>query len=311
MRPPARPPLRHAVSYVFLSVLMPLSATGQSIPTAVPLILELPASVRTAGLNGAGVAIVGDAGSVFTNPAGLATIRHIGLDGAYRSAPGQAYLTSVALAWRVRQFDLGFGARVFDFGTNPGMYLGPLVAPVAEAREVLAVGSLIYRFGLIAFGASGKYLRRTVDATRERGISADAGITIAFFDIMALALSIQNLRGNWDESSIIEMPRLTRFGFTMNYVDPQESFRLMSTLEVQWPQAAGARVVLGGEGGVVVRGVGVIGRMGYAGRQAVANSSHVTYGGTLTFGELNLDYAYQRSNVLGRPAHQLGVRLTL
>ncbi len=97
----------------------------------------------------------------------------------------------------------------------------------------------------------------------------------------------------------------------MNYVDPQESFRLMSTLEVQWPQTAGARVVLGGEGGVVVRGVGVIGRMGYAGRQAVANSSHVTYGGTLTFGELNLDYAYQRSNVLGRPAHQLGVRLTL
>ena len=55
-------------------------------------------------MNGAAVAMVGDAGSVFTNPAGLATIRHIALEGGYRAMPLDGRLASAALGMRLRQF---------------------------------------------------------------------------------------------------------------------------------------------------------------------------------------------------------------
>ena len=48
-----------------------------------PVVLVLPASVRFAGLGGAGVPVIGDAGSVFVNPAGLAAVPHLGIEGAY------------------------------------------------------------------------------------------------------------------------------------------------------------------------------------------------------------------------------------
>ena len=55
---------------------MPLAAQ-----VSPPAILSLPGSVRSAGLHGAGAALVGDAGAVFANPVGIATLRHIGLEG--------------------------------------------------------------------------------------------------------------------------------------------------------------------------------------------------------------------------------------
>src|SRR5439155_17404749 len=53
-------------------VVTPLAAqTGGS------ALAVLPGSTRAAGLGGAGAALVGDAGAVFSNPAGIATIRHL------------------------------------------------------------------------------------------------------------------------------------------------------------------------------------------------------------------------------------------
>ncbi len=306
------PPRRHAVLPVLLLPLFPLlPLAAQTVDTTTPYVLHVPASVRVVGLNEAAVAIVGDAGAVFANPAGLATIRHIALEGGYRAAPGDAFVVSGALGWRLRQFDIGLGGRLFDFGPDPASYLGPSVAPGADARELLGVGSLVYRFGLIALGGSGKVVRRTVGDAVERGVSVDAGLAIAFFDIMALGFAVQNIGGNWRDASSLTLPRLTRLGFTMNYVDPQESFRLMSILEAQWPEDAEARIVVGGEAGVVVRGVGVIGRVGYSGDAAALAASNATYGGSLRIGALSLDYAYRASDLLGRSSHQFGARLTL
>jgi hypothetical protein len=223
----------------------------------------------------------------------------------------EAFVASGAFAWRLRQFDLGVGVRMFDLGANPGVYLGPGIAAGQDVREALGVGSLVYRFGMLAFGASAKYVRRTMDAAEEQAVGADVGMAIAIFDIMALAFSVQNLRGNWYESSALRLPRLSRLGFTMNYVDPQESLRLLSTLEVQWPEGEGARFVVGLEGGVVIGGVGVLGRIGVGSRLPVSGRSKATFGATLAFTHLHVDYAYRQIDLLDQPAHQFGVRVRL
>jgi hypothetical protein len=284
-----------------------------------PIILQTPASVRFAGLNGAGAALMGHAATVFTNPAGLATIRYIALEGSYQTAPFDAYSTSAAMGWRLRQFDLGFGVQYYDFGSEPveipdpstGGLLGMPTGATVGASEILGVGSLVYRYGLIAIGASGKFVRQDIGDFRDEGASVDLGISIAVFDIMALGFAIQNVGGNWRESSNMVMPRLTRFGFTMNYVDPQGTFRLLSTLEFQWMAGRSSRFVFGGEGGMVVSGVGVTGRLGYGSRPQGSDLAAFTFGATIELNWVDIDFAYEPNDLLDDPTKRIGVRLQL
>jgi hypothetical protein len=272
-------------------------------------VTSIPASVRSIGTAGAGVALIGDAGAAFSNPAGLATISWISVEGAYRPIPDGGQLFTGAGAWRVRQLDFGVGGRFLNFGDEPAQYLGPEAPGGSYAREALMQGTLVYRYGLIAAGFSGRYVRRSVDSVHVRGFTGDMGLAVAFFDIMALAFSVQNVAGNW-RSTALEIPRLTRLGFTMNYVDPQESFRLLSTLEVQWPEGRGMRLVLGAEAGVVVSGVGIVGRAGYGGQSAGLPNAKWSVGGTVTLGAVDLDYAYRARDLLDEAAHHIGLRVT-
>lgn len=291
-----------------LSLATAAPAVAQTGAGGINPLVDLPASVRSIGLNGAGAAVVGDAGALFANPSAIATVKHIALEGAYRRAPGAARTGSVAIASRLGQFDLGFGAQRYHYGDDPSQYLG---VASQRAQDLLGVGSLVYRFGLIALGVSGKYERRTIDEMYTSGLSADAGLSIAFFDIMALAFSVQNIGGNWNDTSTLAMPRRSRLGFAMNYVDPLETFRLMSVFEVQWPEGRGARLVLGGEGGIVVGGVGVIGRLSYGGASAYTVDAAMSYGASVRIGVVDLDYAYRHHEILGASAHYFGLRLTL
>ncbi len=292
---------------VMLAALLAAPKTGyaQAVDSAyVPIVIGLNGSVRSAGLHGAGAALVGDAGSVFYNPACLATIRHIALEGSYSRDASGAHQVTLAGAWRLKQFDLGGGVKSF---TIPG---DSATGGTAD-QEYLAVGSAVYRFGLFAFGGSAKLLRRTAPGLSERAVGGDIGMAIAIFDIAALGFSVENVRGNWDHTSPIVLPRLTRLGFTMNYVDPQETFRLLSTVEVQWPQSQDTRVAVGLEGGAVVFGAGVLGRIAYGSRAAGTNESRVSYGASVALGKLVLDYAYQPTGPLGNEDHRFGARLTL
>jgi hypothetical protein len=262
-------------------------------------------------MNGAGGALVGDAGAIFSNPAGIATIRHIGIEGGYRSTPSDGSLTAGALAWRFRQFDLGFGVVRMRFGDDPA------AAPISgipggeNAREHAGVGALVYRFGIVALAGSGKYVRRVVGDERQSAVSGDAGLAIAIFDILAIGFSMQNIGGRWGGDSGIEMPRLTRLAAMWNYVDPLESFRLLSTVEFQWPEGEDVRLVVGGEGGFVVGDVGVFARAAYGTESAGSVYSRMTYGGSFTMGRLAFDYAYQKSDINELPAHRIGCRLAL
>jgi len=305
---------RHLVA-VALAVGLPWGWAGdcaaQGIVPEELVVLRSPSTIRTTGFNGAGVALVGNAGAVFFNPAGLATIRHMAVEGAVQAGPFAGEHSTAALAWRLRQFDLGFGVSYFDYDQSPGIgggFTTPLGTPV-DAREYLAVGSLVYRFGLIALGGSGKWVSREVDGVQETGVSGDLGLAIAFFDIMAIAFGVQNVGGNWSSISTLPLPRLTRFGFTMNYVDPQGSFRLLSTMEWQWPAGRSSRFVLGGEGGIVLSGVGVVGRIGYGTRPDPTTRAGVTYGASLELGALDIDFAYDPNDLLNDPARRIGMRL--
>jgi hypothetical protein len=285
--------------------------SGIAAQVTVPSLNSQLISVRSAGLNGAGAALVGDAGAVFSNPAGLATLSHIGVEGAYRSLPATGKTMYGALALRVRQFDVAFGGAYLDHGTDPANFPISGLPPGSESSERLAMGSLVYRFGIIALGGTLKYVRTNTGSEEHRAVSSDAGLAIAIFDIVAFGFSIQNLGGNWRGQSALEMPRLSRFGFTMNYVDPQESFRLLSTLELQWPEGRSSRFVLGMEGGVVVEGVGIIGRTAYGSRLEGTQQSRFTVGGSLAITRLSLDYAYQPKDFGGDRVHRFGLRLTL
>jgi hypothetical protein len=278
----------------------------------VPAVVSVPVSVRSAGLNGAGAALVGDAGAVFSNPAGLATVRHVGLEGAYRSLASSGNALNGAAAARIRQFHLAISGAYLDYGTDPANFpIGGLPAG-SKYRERLAMGSLVYRFGMIALGGTVKYIRMNADTAEQRALGGDMGIAIAVFDIMALGFSIQNLGGNWRDNSPLELPRLSRLGFTMNYVDPQETWRLMSTIEVQWPEGRSTRFVGGIEAGVVVQGVGIIARGAYGSRPEGTEASKFTVGGSVLVVErLSFDYAYQPEDARGDKAHRVGVRLRL
>lgn len=268
-----------------------------------PAVAGMPGSVRSAGLQGAGAALVGDASAVFTNPAGLATIHHISLEGTWRREAPLRALTG-ALGWRLGQFDLGVGLQYLGHDT---LATGSADAPY----QALGVGSLVYRFGLIALGGSVRHYRTTTAGPLERATSGDLGLAIAVFDIMAFGVSVQHVGGNWDEGSSLVLPRRTRAGFTMNYVDPLESFRLLSTIEMSWEAGAGSRLTLGAEGGVVVQGVGLVVRVAHRSRPTGSTEPGFTYGGSVALGELQVDYGYAARDALGDRAHRIGARLKL
>ena len=268
-----------------------LSAQSASILAAVP------GSARAAGMGGAGAAVVGDAGAVFTNPAGLATIHRLAVEASYESYPSGSTLSTGALALRAGRFTWGAGAAA--------------LGQAYTSADLLGVSSLVFRTGLAAIGTSVKYVRETVAGTRADAWAGDVGLAIAVFDLMALGASVQNIGGDLGGGS--HLSRRTRAGFTMNYVDPQGSYRLLTTVEGQWPSrgtgGGSPFLVLGVEGGVVTPGLGLLARVGYVGHSVTTAASPFTWGGSLELGRLHLDFAYRADDALGA-RQRMGLRWT-
>jgi hypothetical protein len=267
-------------------------------------------------MGGAGAALVGDAGAMFANPAGLATIRHLGLEGSYEPYLAGTAITTAAIALRVTRLTWGFGAAALDYGSEPeivpdpasggrrGMPTGASFHPY----EALAATSLVYRRGVAALGVTAKYDRQQVGAEVSDAWAGDVGIAVAVFDIMALGASVQNLGGDLGAGALL--PRRTRAGITLNYTDPEGTYRLLTTLEGQWTRDKRAVLIQGVEGGIVTGGVGLVARAGYATRPAITDASRFTVGGSVVLGRLALDYAFQAFDELGGGTHRVGLRWT-
>lgn len=276
----------------------------------------LPGSTRSAALGGAGAALVGDAGAMFANPAGIATIRHLSIEGSYEPYLAGSALSAAALALRVSRFTWGFGAQALDYGSEPviipdpatGGRRGMATGASFHPYEALAATSLVYRRGFVALGVTAKYDRQQIGAAVRDAWAGDVGLSVAVFDIMAFGVSVQNLGGDLGNAALL--PRRTRAGLTLNYTDPQGTFRLLTTLEGQWTRDRRAVLIQGLEGGIVTSGVGLVARLGYATRPAITDASRVTFGGGVVLGPLATDYAFQAYDALGGGTHRVGVRWT-
>lgn len=253
-----------------------------------------PASARDAGLGGAGAALVGDADALFANPAGIATVRHVAIAASYEPASGGTAFSGAAVTLRVGRLEWGAGAQTFGPAGN------------FSNADLLAATGLVYRRGLMAFGVAGKYARSAADTTRAGAWVGDAGVAIAVFDILAFGASVQNIGG------VDLLPRRLRAGFTMNYADPEGSYRLLSTVEGDWVAGASAALHIGVEAGYAVGGIGFVARAGYTNHRPLPGTSRFAFGGGVEFGRrLRLDYAYQEANGAGAGRSRAGVRWIL
>ncbi len=266
----------------------------------IPVLPSLPATVRVAGLGGAGVAMNGYAGSIFSNPSGLAPIRALSLEVAFARLPDRSTYTMGAGAFRLGRFNLGGGYQYLQFRSG-----GPVIDNVALA------GAAVYRFGGVAAGATTKYV--AVEDSAGKGTSAltnDLGVTIAFFDIMALGLSVQNVGPASIKGSRLRLPTAVHFGFSFNLLDTYSNGRLLASVETVWTQSQHRRTVVGLEAGAVFYGIGLVGRIGTGAQSPDGRVSETSYGGGLVLGRAHVDYAYQPESALGKSVHLVGVRWT-
>ncbi len=266
-----------------------------------PLIITLPASVRYAGLGGASAALSGDAGAVFGNPAGLATIKHVGVEAAFQRYPDGSLETMGAAAFRLYQFDFGGGYHFLQLSDTSSI----------DANLSWA-GTAVYRIGLFALGTSGRYISlKDSSGAKRRAFTTNAGVELAIFDIMALGVSVQNLGNHRLSGGPLDLPTSTHLGFTFNFVDPQLSARLLGTVETIWTEREARRTVLGGEAGAVFYGLGLVARAGYGAPPGGAGQRKASYGAGAVLGRFRIDYAFQRRTLLGNQVHRIGVRWTL
>jgi len=302
-----------SLAVILLTVQPPNRLAAQ---TEGSVLTALPGSTRSAALGGAGAALVGDAGAMFANPAGIATVRHLALEGSYEPYLAGSAISTAAVALRVSRYTWGFGAQALDYGSEPEIVPDPATGgrrgmPTGASfhpYEALATTSLVYRRGFAALGFTAKYNRQQIGSEVSDAWAGDVGLAVAVFDIMAVGVSVQNLGGDLGNGALL--PRRTRAGLTLNYTDPQGTFRLLTTLEGQWTRDHSVVLVQGVESGVVTGGVGLVARVGYATRPAVTDASRVTFGGGIVLGRLALDYAFQSYDALGGGTHRVGLRWT-
>jgi hypothetical protein len=289
------------------------------------VVLVLPATTRVLGLGGAYAGVVGDEGSIFVNPAGLAAIRKVALGMSYQRYLLDSYLVSGDAVVRVGRFDLGVGVNVLNYGQDTVYRPDPAFGgdrgvadpggAMVGAYSAEAVGSLAYRFGMFSLGASAKYVKDHLsipDTTLydASGFGFDVGGALAFFDIAAFGVVVQNIGADLktDTRTPAPLPRTVRAGFSLNIVDPQRTGRLMVVGDWVSPRGSRNYWILGLEGGLVSDGVGLLGRAGIATGRAPTDQRSLVFGGSLVFHTLQLDYGYQGFSTLGGGTSRVGVR---
>lgn len=294
-----RPPFSLFLSA--LSVLSGFSPSGvhaQAEPY--PIVLGLPATARYAGLANAGVAVHGDAGALFANPAGISTVRHAGIEGTYHFSEGQGIEASAAGALRIKQFTLGGGAHYLRLDPSS-----------PNADNLLTTGTAVYRYAIFALGVSGKYIS-VEDTTGEvrRSATGDVGLLVALFDILAIGASFQNVGQRTLSGDGLALPHSSHLGAVFNFTDPQGTWVIRAIWEKVWPEGGSSRSKLAAELGVQLSGAFLTLRGGTGERNPATKQSDSAVGASLGFRRFAVDYAWQRRTALGGDVQRFGLRFT-
>jgi len=285
-------------------------------------LLVAPATSRVEALAGAATALVGDEGSVFANPAGMAPIRRTTLGASAALGPGGSRFASAAGVLRIGRFDIGLGAMGRAYGDTVTIDLpaGPTTVQGSNLTSWAAMGvvAAAYRRGIVSVGASLKGLREYVsDSAAQRygssALTGDVGLAFTVFDIMALGAAIQNVGGTFTDTAGagLPLPRTVRIGYLLSIVDPQGTARLSATADWIRPPGGDSWWALGAEGGAVVHRVGLLARAGYAAGRTGSDRRAPAYGAGIVLGAVRVDYSFQAWHTPDQPTHRLGVRWAL
>lgn len=278
----------------------PRVLAGQVRPT--PVILGFPSSVQAAGLAGAGVALPGYAGALFVNPSGLAPIRVLSLEAGFSRTSDRSTYAMLAAASRIGRFNIGVGTRYLLFPESSATY-----------DNLSSVAAVVYRYGAIALGGSTKYVSvEQRHGPTNRSVTSDLAVQVAFFDIAALALAVQNVGQAKITGDGLNLPDALHLGFSLNLLDTFSNGRMLATIESVWSEGEHGRTVLGLEAGAVVSGLGIVARVGSGRQPGLAGGllSNTTFGASVLVGRARLDYAFQHRSALGHDVHLAGVRWT-
>lgn len=267
---------------------------------------DLSGSTRMAAMGGVGVAVLGDAASIFDNPAGIAPVRHVSLEASFEPYLAGTNYTAAAVAVRLGRFNWGIGGQTLDYGTEPVVVGGTPTGETFHAVDALGTTSLVYRRGIFALGGGATYARQSIGLEPMSAWAGNVGLGIDVFEILEFGVSMLNLGGEFPDGSTLG--RRTRAGFTTNYVNPQATYHWLATIEGEWPDGAPAELLIGLEGGLGSRSVGVTGRVGYVTRSPTSAESRWSAGAGIRVGKVNVDYAYQAYDLIGGPTHRVGMR---
>lgn len=289
--------MRPGLAWALVVTLAPGLAAQEAAP--VPALPGLPASVRSAGLAGISVALPGDAAVVFTNPSAIGPIRRLAVEASYARLPDERWYTTGAAALRVGQFSAGGGFRYLRF---------PDASEVTDNLQW--VGALSARIRGVHLGMAANYVSvEDSSGTVFRTLTEDVGVTVAFFDIAAAALSFENVGRTTLTGPRLSLPSSTHLGFSLNLIDTYSNGRLLAVVETTWSEGD-RRTVVGLEGGAVFGGVGLVARIGHGGQPRGDAVSKTSYGGSVVLGRARLDYAYQPRSAIGRSVHLFGAHWT-
>jgi hypothetical protein len=281
-----------------MSALSACSLLAQAEPY--PLVVGLPATARYAGLANAGVAVHGDAGALFVNPAGIATVRHAGIEATYHVSGSQGIEATAAGAIRFKQFTFGGGTHYLRLDPSS-----------PNADNLMTMGTAVFRYAIIAVGASGKYIS-VEDTTGDvrRSASGDVGVLIALFDLVAVGASFQNVGQKTLSGDGLALPHSSHLGLVFNFTDPQETWVARIIWEKVWIEDLESRSKIAAEVGGQVGGAFLTLRAGTGERNPATDQSDSAVGASVGFRRFAIDYAYQRRTALGGDVQRFGLRFT-
>ncbi|MBW8772232.1 MAG: hypothetical protein JF590_02900 [Gemmatimonadetes bacterium] len=283
---------------LFTCAAAPLRLCAQGHPF--PLVLGLPATARFAGLANAGVAVHGDAGALFVNPAGIATVRHAGIEATYHFSHSQPLEGSAAAAFRLKQFTFGGGAHYLKLDPKD-----------PNADNLLTMGTVTYRYAIFAAGVSGKYVAVQDTAGKvSRAATGDVGVLVALFDLVAIGASFQNVGHKGISGGGLDLPHSSHLGAVFNFTDPQGTWVMRAIWEKVWLEGTPSHNKLAAELGFQLAGAFVTLRGGTGERNPATKQSDSAVGASLGFRRFAVDYAWQQRTALGGDVQRLGLRFT-
>lgn len=269
------------------------AAAAENVGTTGAQFLRTQVGGRPAGLGGAYAALADDVWALHYNPGGLGLVPRSELGLMYEQRELDIDLSQGGIA-----VPLGgtwtLGASALRLGTTDtrrgalGLELGTF-----EVEDLAVSGGVGFRWGSVGIGAVGRYVRsRLDDRTASTGM-ADIGVLWRYSDRLSVGAAIQHIGGRLRFDRVSDpLPRTVRVGAAVRLFDD----RLMLTGDAIFVRDLDARGAIGGEFRVAAP---LVVRAGLRLGGDRPTRERYSLGLGLTFGAIDLDYAFSPVGLLG------------